>query len=111
MAGLGRFDFISGDKQGFTAYFDNNLKLHRTKLAGADAFYDKHVGSLLTPPIDKELADFPKLVRHEFTIKAKMDVVYSGLGWIRIKASQDSSVKIAAWAPEGVAVLLRKALI
>ena len=111
LAGLGRFDFISGDKQGFTAYFDNNLKLHRTKLAGADALYDKHVGSLLTPPIDKELADFPKLVRHEFTIKAKMDVVYSGLGWIRIKASQDSPVKIAAWAPEGVAVLLRKALI
>lgn len=111
LAGLGRFDFISGDKQGFTAYFDNNLKLHRTKLAGADVFYDKHVGSLLTPPSDKELAEFPKLVRHEFTIKDKMDVVYSGLGWIRIKASQANPVKIAAWAPEGVAVLLRKALI
>lgn len=111
LAGLGRFDFISGDKQGFTAYFDNNLKLHRTKLAGADAFYDKHVGSLLIPPSDKELAEFPKLVCHEFTIKDKMDVVYSGLGWIRIKASQDKPVKIAAWAPEGVAVLLRKALI
>ena len=111
LAGLGRFDFISGDKQGFTAYFDNNLKLHRTKLAGADAFYDKHVGSLLTPPTDKELAEFPKLVRHEFTIKDKMDVVYSGLGWIRIKASQANPVKIAAWAPEGVAVVLRKALI
>ena len=26
------------DKQGFTAFFDNNLKLHRTKLDGADAF-------------------------------------------------------------------------
>ena len=40
-----------------------------------------------------------------------MDVVYSGLGWIRIKASQANPVKIAAWAPEGVAVVLRKALI
>lgn len=64
----------------YAAYFDNNLKLHCTNIFGADAFYDKHVGSLLTPPIDKELADFPKLVRHEFTIKAKMDVAYSGLG-------------------------------
>ena len=56
-------------------------------------------------------SDMDEFIGHEFTIKAKMDVVYSGLGWIRIKASQDSPVKIAAWAPEGVAVLLRKALI
>lgn len=65
----------------------------------------------MTPPTDKELAEFPKLIRHEFTIKDKMDVVYSGLGWIRIKASQANPVKIAAWAPEGVSVVLRKALI
>ncbi|MBS2634289.1 hypothetical protein KFY46_26625, partial [Salmonella enterica subsp. enterica serovar 1,4,[5],12:i:-] len=57
LGGLGRFDFIDGDKQGFTAFFDNNLKLHRTKLDGADAFYDKHVGSLLMPPGPKELAE------------------------------------------------------
>ena len=38
LGGLGRFDFISGEKQGFTAFFDNELKLHRTKLEGASAF-------------------------------------------------------------------------
>ena len=54
LGGLGRFDFISGEKQGFTAFFDNELKLHRTKLEGASAFYDKHVGTLLTPPNSKE---------------------------------------------------------
>ncbi len=111
LAGLARFDFVSGQKQGFTAYFDNNLNLHRTKLEGAGAFYEKHVGSLLTPPTDKEVKDFPKLVRHEFTIKDKMDIVYSGLGWIRVKASADQPVVVAAWASEGVAVVLRKALI
>lgn len=56
--------------------FDNQLELHRTKLAGADAFYDKHVGTLLTPPGKKELTAFPKLVRHEFTIDQKMDIVF-----------------------------------
>ncbi len=56
--GLGRFDFISGGKQGFTAFFDNELKLHRTKLEGASAFYDRHVGTLLTPPNSKEKEDF-----------------------------------------------------
>lgn len=111
LAGLGRFDFRDGDKQGFTAYFDNNLVIHRTKLDGADDFYVKHVGSLLTPPTSSEVSDFPILVQHDFVIKDKMDLVYSGLGWIRINASKEAPVKLAAWAPEGVAVLLRKALI
>ena len=107
LGGLGRFDFLSGDKQGFTAYFDNELQLHRTKLAGAGEFYEKHVGSLLTPPSKKEVSDFPQLVKHELKIEAKTDVVFSGLGWIRVTGP----AKIAAWAPDGVAVVIRKAII
>lgn len=111
LAGLGRFDFVEGKKQGFTAYFDNTLDVHRTKLVGADEFYKKHVGELLTPPYHSDLAEFPKLVKHDFVIKDKVDLVYSGLGWIRISASKEEPVKISGWAPEGVSVLLRKALI
>lgn len=107
LAGLARFDFVAGDRQGITAYFDNNLQLHRTKLAGATAFYDKHLGTLLTPPNSEESSNFPELVRHEFTINEKTDVVFSGLGWIRVVGP----AKIAAWAPKGVAVVTRKALI
>ncbi|CRH94688.1 GTPase YqeH [Chlamydia trachomatis] len=83
------------------------MELHRTKLAGASEFYEKHAGSLLTPPSKKELPDFPELVRHEFTINEKTDVVFSGLGWIRV----NGRAKIAAWAPKGVDVVLRKAII
>lgn len=107
LGGLARFDYVSGDKQGMTAYFDNNLQLHRTKRSGADAFYEKHVGSLLVPPRQKDKAAFPKLVRHDFTITEKTDVVFSGLGWIRVAKPG----RISAYAPEGVGVLLRKALI
>ena len=107
LAGLGRFDFISGERQGFTAFFENTLDLHRTKLAGADDFYQKHAGTLLVPPSSQELADFPKLIRHEFSIKEKTDVVFSGLGWIRV----NEKAKIAAWAPKGVDVVIRKAII
>ncbi|GGE37279.1 ribosome biogenesis GTPase YqeH [Streptococcus himalayensis] len=107
LAGLGRFDFIAGDKQGFTAFFDNELKLHRTKLEGATEFYQKHAGSLLVPPTKAELGTFPELVRHEFTITEKTDVVFSGLGWIRL----NSAAKVAAWAPKGVGVVTRKAII
>lgn len=107
LAGLGRFDFVSGEKQGFTAFFDNELKLNRTKLEGASDFYKKHVGSLLVPPSSKELSDFPDLVHHEFSIKEKTDVVFSGLGWIRV----NQEAKVAAWAPKGVDVVIRKAII
>lgn len=107
LAGLGRFDFISGERQGFTAFFENTLDLHRTKLAGADEFYQKHAGTLLVPPSSQELADFPKLVRHEFSIKEKTDIVFSGLGWIRV----NEKANIAAWAPKGVDVVIRKAII
>ncbi len=107
LAGLARFDYVSGDKQGFTAYFDNNLRIHRTKLVGADAFYEKHLGKLLEPPSQKDKDDFPKLIRHDFTITDRTDIVFSGLGWIRV----NGAAKVSAWAPEGVAVLTRKALI
>ncbi len=83
------------------------MELHRTKLEGASKFYQKHAGSLLKPPTSKELKDFPELVRHEFMITEKTDVVFSGLGWIRV----NGRAKIAAWAPKGVDVVLRKAII
>ncbi|MGT2887815.1 ribosome biogenesis GTPase YqeH [Streptococcus didelphis] len=111
LGGLGRFDFISGNRQGVTAYFDNNLLLHRTKLANADSFYNKHLGTLLSPPNLENKETFPKLIAHEFTIDSKVDIVFSGLGWIRLNTSHDRPLKIAAWAPKGVSVLIRKAII
>lgn len=107
LGGLARFDYVAGEKQGFTAYLENNLTLHRTKLEGADAFYQKHAGTLLTPPDEKELTGFPKLVKHDFKITEKTDVVISGLGWLRVA----NAAHISVHAPEGVGVLLRKALI
>ena len=62
---------------------------------------------MLVPPTSKELKEFPELVRHEFTINEKTDVVFSGLGWIRV----NEKAKIAAWAPMGVDVVIRKAII
>lgn len=63
------------------------------------------------PPGPKDLADFPKLVRHEFTVKDKTDIVFSGLGWIRVQGKTDQPTIVAAWAPEGVGVVVRKAII
>lgn len=104
---LARFDFIAGPKQGVVVYMENNLMVHRTKTEKADAFYDKHAGKLLTPPGEKQMADFPKLARFEFKVEEKSDLVFAGLGWVTVKAGSI----VAGYAPEGVAVLLRKAMI
>ena len=100
--GLARFDFISGERQGMTAYFDNEINVHRTKLEGATEFYEKHKGELLAPALVGA-----KLVRREFKITDKSDIVFSGLGWVRVP----QKAVVAAWVPEGEDVVVRKALI
>ncbi|MBD9924855.1 ribosome biogenesis GTPase YqeH [Enterococcus faecalis] len=107
LGGLARFDYVQGAKSSFIAYVSNDLNLHRTKTATADAFYEKHVGGLLQPPRAGEVAEFPELVRFEFSVKEKTDIVFAGLGWITVT---EPGV-VAGWAPKGVDVLRRKALI
>lgn len=107
LGGVARFDYLQGDKTAFIAYVSNDLDIHRTKTATADEFYAKHAGGLLQPPRPNELGDFPKLVRFEFSIKEPTDLVFAGLGWITVK----SPCVVAGWAPKGVDVVIRKALI
>ncbi len=64
-------------------------------------------GTLLTPPTAEEMKDFPKLVRFEFKTTEKSDLVFAGLGWVTVKANS----VVAGWAPEGVAVILRRAMV
>lgn len=106
---LARFDFIQGMRSNFTVHISNELNIHRTKLEKADELYETHKGELLAPPSKQFIEQLPKLVRHEFSIKeGKTDIVFSGLGWITV---QNPDVVIAAYAPEGVEVMVRPSLI
>ena len=105
--GVARFDYTKGSKSGFIAYFEKNLYIHRTKLENADDFYDRQLGQLLTPPQPEDKADFPPLVAHEFKTTVKSDLVFEGLGWITVPAG----VNVTGWAPAGVGVLVRRAMI
>jgi ribosome biogenesis GTPase YqeH len=107
MGALARFDYIQGQRTGITAYFENNLLIHRTKLANADAFYEKHAGDLLAPPTAENLAMLPQLQRYEFKTTEKTDIVIDGLGWLTVPAN----TVVAGWAPKGVSVLTRRAMI
>ncbi|MGX7195342.1 ribosome biogenesis GTPase YqeH [Enterococcus olivae] len=107
LGGLARFDFIQGERSSFIAYVSNDVEIHRTKLEKATDFYEKHAGGLLQPPRAEEVTDFPELVRFEFSVKEKTDIVFAGLGWITVTKPG----VVAGWAPKGVDVLRRKALI
>lgn len=107
LGGLARFDYLQGEKTSFVVYASNELYLHRTKTDNASDFYAKHVGDLLQPPTQDDVAEFPELTRFEFSVKEPSDLVFAGLGWITIK---DPGV-VAGWAPKGVDVVIRKALI
>lgn len=109
IGGLARFDYVKGPgKQPFVFYKANDLQLHRTKLEKADELYEKHVGKMLTPPGEFTAPDYPKLRRHQFNVDAPSDIVVSGLGWVSV---HEENTTVAMWAPEGVDVYIRKAII
>ncbi|WP_404453100.1 ribosome biogenesis GTPase YqeH [Virgibacillus necropolis] len=107
--GLGRIDFLKGDKQSFVCYFSNHLSIHRTKLDNADKLYDDHVGELLSPPDEVTREKLPELVQSTFRIKEeKMDIVFPGLGWVMIP---EVNTTVVVHSPKTVAVSIRPSLI
>jgi ribosome biogenesis GTPase YqeH len=108
---LARFDFIKGDHQSFTCYTSNAIQIHRTKLERADELYEEHKGVMLAPPNQADLDELPKLVKHPLHIpKGKqMDVLISGLGWIKVNSL--AGAQLAVHAPKGIKVITRESLI
>lgn len=107
--GLARLDYLHGGRRSIICYIANEIHTHRTKTEKANELYEKQVGELLQPPKKDYLEEFPPLIRHEFTIdQPKMDIVFSGLGWVTLN---EPGAKIVAYAPKGVKVLVRSSLI
>jgi hypothetical protein len=107
--GVARFDYVSGPgKQPFVAFVSNEINIHRTKLEKADDLYARKNGDILQPPLPKNVENFPKLKAYSFTIKEPSDIVFSGLGWVTI---DQPGTHVTGWAPQGVDVVIRKALI
>ena len=108
---LARFDFTNGQSQSFTCYISPALKVHRTKLERADELYAEHKGELLSPPTREQLEDIPAWTRHSLRIPpgGGTDIILSGLGWIHANSAHGAYAEV--YAPKGVKVLLREALI
>jgi 30S ribosome assembly GTPase len=108
---MARMDFVRGERQSFTCYTSNSIKIHRTKLEKADELYAEHKGVLLAPPVLNDLDKLPQLVKHTYTIPRgkHQDITISGLGWIKINS--DTGAEITVHAPKGVKVIVRDSLI
>ncbi|WP_332690798.1 ribosome biogenesis GTPase YqeH [Halalkalibacter lacteus] len=107
--GLGRFDFVKGERTSFTCYRSNELHIHRTKQEKAEELYQNQIGELLTPPGPKSKDSLPPLVKHTFHIKdKKVDIVFSGLGWVTVNGI---NIQVDGYAPKGVNVTIRESII
>lgn len=104
---IARIDFISGEKTSFICYVSSALKIHRTKLANADEFYERHQKELLTPPFALD-DDFPLKVTN-FNIKSsyKTDIVLPGLGFVTVLGS----LKVKVYTRVETVPYLREGLI
>lgn len=109
LGGLGRVDFIKGDRQSFVCYFANQVPIHRTKTENADNLYKEHLGKLLSPPDARTMEILPELTRHSFKVASgRKDIVFPGLGWISL-IEGDATVEVHS--PKNVNVSVREALI
>ncbi|MCK0471630.1 ribosome biogenesis GTPase YqeH [Halalkalibacter sp. APA_J-10(15)] len=107
--GLCRFDFAEGERSSFTCYLSNELMIHRTKKDKASSLYEQHLGELLVPPGPTSKEKLPPLVKSTFLVREeKMDIVFSGLGWVTVHGQ---NLRIEAYAPEGVNVSIRESII
>jgi len=108
---MARFDFVQGERQSFTCFMSNGMKIHRTKLERADELYAEHRGVMLAPPNQEDIDDLPAWSKHQIRVAkgSKTDLFISGLGWIKVNSEAGALVNIHA--PKGVKVLARDAMI
>ncbi|WP_411953501.1 ribosome biogenesis GTPase YqeH [Alkalibacillus sp. S2W] len=108
---LARLDIDKVDgRKGFVCYVSNDIHIHRTKTDKADLLYDQHAGELLSPPSDETLDEMPPLEPQTLQLNGnhKQDIVFSGLGWVTVPKGQTS---VTAYAPKGVRIIVRDAII
>lgn len=107
VGGLVRLDLFGCDQVSCVGYFNDSLKIHRSKAEKANELWEKHLGGLLTPTLNQTFAsmkgyDFQAFGKH------KIDVVIHGLGFFTISGEVE---RIRVYVPKDVNVTFREAMI
>lgn len=105
LGGLGRIDFLKGEPTSFTVYTARGMYVHRTKTENADAFYEKHLGEMLTPPTEGET--IAPLKGQEFKTEYDSDLLFGGIGFVRVPKGN----LVKTYTPDKIGLGVRHALI
>ena len=101
----------------FTFFVANQIKLHPTSQVKADEFVSKHVGKMLTPPLEpgpermEQIGEFEThVVEIEGTTwkEAASDITLTGLGWVAVTGPGRAMIEISV--PKGIDVQVRPPL-
>ncbi len=104
IGGLVRLDLFGCDHASCVFYLSDSLKLHRGKVSGADALWEKHYGSLFVP-----VANSKQMKKYSIHKEMdKMDIVIDGLGWACVHGQMSN---VTVYVPENVNVTFRKAML
>lgn len=106
IGGMARIDLWGCEDVSATAYFSNEIKLHRGKCENADALWQKHLGEELVPCLS-ENADDLKKTTYQGNIDGH-DIVIYGLGFVCIRGKVK---KVEVSADKKVSVTFREAMI
>lgn len=111
IGGLAFFNFLAGSKSNFNCFFNNDLKIHRTKYENHQTLYDEHLNDDVLVPKALNVKTHADFVMHQFKLddsKQKFDIYISGLGWLSVVAENQV---ITVGVPPHVKVGIRTALI
>ena len=104
VGGLARLDLSGCDHASCVWYLSDALKVHRSKISGADELWAKHYGGMLKP-----VAKSAKMVKYsQHKSISKLDIVIDGLGWACVSGQIGT---VTVMVPENVNVTFRKAMI
>eukprot|EP00578_Thalassiosira_sp_NH16_P013664 CAMPEP_0181116492 /NCGR_PEP_ID=MMETSP1071-20121207/21986_1 /TAXON_ID=35127 /ORGANISM="Thalassiosira sp., Strain NH16" /LENGTH=793 /DNA_ID=CAMNT_0023200753 /DNA_START=287 /DNA_END=2668 /DNA_ORIENTATION=- len=118
VGGLAKIELIGDCKPFlFTFFVGNEIKLHPTDSARSDEFISKHVGKMLTPPLEpgpERMEDIGGFEYHEIDIEgegwkqAAADITLRGLGWVAVTGAGTAKVRVGV--PKGIGITVRPPL-
>lgn len=104
--GLGRIDYVFGEKTSFVFYMPPALNLHRTKTVNAQDIFNRQTVLKYYLP---EYTNMESMKKQTIKLKnEKTDIVFSGLGFITIN---QTNCQIDVYVPKEISVYTRKAII
>ncbi|PHJ18582.1 hypothetical protein CSUI_007589 [Cystoisospora suis] len=112
-----RIDLVGGSTALITCYFSHKVTLHICKTVKAADLLKRKACTFLYPPhLPDGFDKIQPLVKHRVKVYAGSNCAYddisiAGLGWVSISGGSAGMKELDVWAPEGVKIFRRPAML